>query len=99
MTADAITGQAVVPGLDRLQNPQMSMLDGHDVSPGRRRLPRAEPVPAEQLDDDSEKQAQQRVAGQLRQSDVEPKLLNSGLAHVTGGFSRVSIEQGPMGFS
>ena len=80
MTTGAIAGEAVVAGLDRLQNPKMGVLDGHDVGPGRQRLPGAGPVPTEQLDDDSEEKVQQRVAGQLGQSQVKPKLLDGGLA-------------------
>src|SRR5262249_16117952 len=85
MTTNAVSRQAVVPGRYRPENPQVSMLNGDDVGPARQRLPGAGPVPAEQLDDDPQKQVQQRVAGQLRQSDVEPKFLGCGLADVVSG--------------
>ena len=96
MTADAVTGQAVVAGGYRLENPQVSVLDGDDVGPGRQRLPGAGPVPAEQLDDDPEEQVQQCVAGQLCQSDVEPEFLDCGLANFVSGFWAVA-ERGPVG--
>src|ERR1700757_3326148 len=91
MTTDAIAGEAVVAALDRLQNPRMRMLDGHDVGPRRQRLPGAGPVPAKQLDDDPEEKFQYCVAGQLRQSQMEPKLLDGGLAHIAGALSGFSV--------
>src|ERR1700756_1024042 len=96
MTTDAVAGQAVVAGGYRLEDPQVSTLDGDDVGPRRQRLPGAGPVPAEQLDDDPKEQVQQCVAGQLCQSDVEPEFLDCGLAHFASGLE-VFAERGPVG--
>ena len=71
MTTDAVAGQAVVTVPDRVENPQVSALNGDDVAPGRQALPGAGPVPAEQLDDDPQEQIQQRIAGELGKSDME----------------------------
>src|ERR1700742_3818912 len=96
MTANAIAGQALVAGLDGVENPQVSVVNGKHVRPGRGRLPGARPVPAEQLDDDPKKEVQQRVAGQLRQSDAEPDLLGGGRADIAGLFAFVVLGRGPM---
>ena len=58
MSTGAVPGQAVVAGGDRLENPPVRMLDGDHVIPGRQGLPGTGPMPAEQLDDDAEKQLQ-----------------------------------------
>ena len=39
MPTGAVPGQAVVAGGDRLENPQVRMLDGDHVIPGRQGLP------------------------------------------------------------
>src|ERR1700741_762774 len=96
MATDAVTGQAVVAGGDRLEDPQVSTLDGDDVGPCRQRLPGAGPVSGEQLDDDPKEQVQQRVAGQLCQSDGEPEFLDGGLALFVRGLE-VFAERGPVG--
>src|SRR3984957_12862043 len=82
MAPDPIAGQAVVASPYRLKNPQVSMLYGDDVAPSRQRLPGAGPMPAEQLDDDPQEKLQQRIAGKLRQSHVEPEFLDSGRSHI-----------------
>src|ERR1700744_655075 len=96
MTTDAVAGQAIVAGGHRLENPQVSVLDGDDIGPTRQRLPGAGPVTAEQLDDDPEEQVQQGVSGQLCQPDVEPEFLDCGLAHFVSGLE-VGAERGPVG--
>ena len=71
MTTDAVAGQAFVTVPDRLENPQVSALDGDDVAPGRQALPGAGPMPAEQLDDDPQEQLQQGIAGEFGKSDMK----------------------------